>query len=74
MLYMIKYTRQSDMRRLERFVKGASSRTDAVKSFMNEFFVNNPDDKVKLEGTTEIELTGEMAFADEIENALVGGE
>lgn len=70
MLYLIKYLQQSDGETHTRMVK-ADNRAPAVSAFMDEFFGNNPGDALKLLDVAEIEMTGDLQYAEELERGAL---
>lgn len=73
MLYMIDYTIADDMAMHRKFVKSGEQH-EAVKTFMDWFFAENPFKRVRVDLVTTIEMTGALELADEIEHALENGE
>jgi len=70
MLYKIDYTTRNERKSATRWVNHAADSTAAVKRFMNDFFVRSPDDAVRIDLITTVEIVGDMSSIDMIDAAV----
>ena len=70
MLHKIDYTTRNERKAGTRWVNHAADSTEAVKRFMNDFFVRSPDDAVRIDLITTVEIAGDMSGIDLIDEAV----
>ena len=67
MLYKLDYTTRNKKEQGTKWVNFAADRTEAVTQFMDWFFAKQPDDAVRVELVTEVQIVGDMGAIDLID-------
>jgi hypothetical protein len=59
MLYKINYTKKSDEKECSLMVDHVADYVAATRKFMYWFFLNHPNDSVRIESLTQVEVIGD---------------